>query len=202
MSQKTAPSGAVPPEQALLITLFRELFQTEQSARLHPLREAERLGDAPPSEALRAVAEHATRALSELSGLAERNDLPVSLAGTAVGAFFLNCREFVADQLIDQLVETERSYRGTLIGVRHGVDLVELISHVAAAQGKQELVDWCEGWLQERKPLVDELVQSLQWFAQSPEKATERPATVKLLGLLRSLLTPTRRSESAAVAAS
>lgn len=178
------------PEHELLVTLFRELFQTEQSAQLHPLREAKRLGDAPPAAALRLISEHATRALAELPGLAEKNALPVSKLGKSIGAFLSNAREFV----IDQLVEAERSYRGTLAGVRHGVDLVELIGHVAEAQGNRELADWSAAWLQERKPLVEELVKSLQWFAQRPEEATSRSLAMQVLGQLKSLLPQLGRS--------
>lgn len=186
---KSEQSAASSPAHDLLVSLFRELFQTEQSAQLHPAREAERLGDSPPAQALRAVAEHAKRVLAELPVLAEKNDLPLSGAGAALGLFLSNCREFAADQLI----ETERSYRGTLLGVRHGVDLVELIGHAAGAQGNRELADWCDSWLKERKPMVDKMVQALQWFAESPEKATSRPMTLKVLGWLKSLLPQPRR---------
>lgn len=183
-ADQTALRDGEAPEHALLVTLFRELFQTERSAQLHPLREAKRLGDAPPAAALRAVSEHATRVLAELPALAEENDLPVSKLGKSIGTLLSNAREFV----IDQLVEAERSYRGTLAGVRHGVDLVELIHHVAEVQGKRELADWSTAWLRERKPLVDELVKSLQWFAQRPKEATARSLPLQLIGQLKSLL--------------
>lgn len=183
----------VSADHELLVSLFRELFQTEQSAKLHPMREADRLGDVPPAAALRAIVEHATRALDELPGLAERNDLPVSAAGMTLGVFLSNCRQFA----VDQLVEAERSYRGTLIGVRHGVDLVELIGKVAKAQENRELSEWCATWLEARKPLVEQMVQALQWFAENPDKATSRPLTLKVLGRLKALL-PQVRSQSAA----
>jgi hypothetical protein len=193
--QSGQSSQSASPDHELLVTLFRELFQTEKSAKLHSTREADRLGDGPPAAALRAVVEHATRVLNELPGLAEKNDLPVSAAGMALGVFLSNCRQFA----VDHLVEAERSYRGTLIGVRHGVDLVELIGKVAKAKDNSELSEWCATWLQERKPLVEQLVQALQWFAENPDKATSRPLTLKVLGRLKALV-PQVRSQNAATA--
>src|SRR5690606_2934866 len=109
--------------QRLLRNLTRELFQTETSAAWHCQRAAERLEGTPPAEALRALAAHAERVRSVLPELAGSESLPVSKLGVAVGAFFSQTR----DKVLDRVIQVERSYRGTLLGVRHGVDLVRMI---------------------------------------------------------------------------
>lgn len=151
----------------LLATLLQELFQTEQSAKVHPAREAERLGAIPPAAALRAVSEHATHILEELPGLTQRCGLELGLLGKTTGQLLSNLRQWV----IDRLVEPERSYRATLLGMRHGVDLVTLISQLAQAEGNHDLAKWCARWLRERSPLVESVAVELSWFAQSPQAA-------------------------------
>lgn len=157
------------PRHAWLSLLIHELFQTEQSAYDHPRVEADRLGDAPPAEILRAVAEHAKLALAELPPLVKRHDLPDSIGGKAVGAAFSTVRDYLADVMLS----AEKSYRATLLGMRHGVDLVELIATVAREDGDEELATWCGRWLGHRRPLVEAAARELAWFASHPEHATE-----------------------------
>lgn len=152
----------------LLAGLFRELFQTEHSAKVHPRREARHLGDTPPAAALRAVSEHAAVILGQLPPLAAANQLPVSRAGLSLGALFSLVRETVADRL----VESERSYRGTLLGMRHGVDLVKMIRMVADHNGLVEIAGFCTRWLEQREPLVAKVEQQLSWFAHHPDAAS------------------------------
>jgi len=156
-------------DHAWLSSLVRELFQTEQSAKDHPVREAERLGSVPPAEALRAVSAHARRALAELPALVSRHHLPVSNGGRRVGAAF----SVVRDHFADLLLSAERSYRGTLLGMRHGVDLVLLIQSVAREQGDPALATWCGNWLERRRPLVEAVARELSWFAANPSCAFE-----------------------------
>jgi hypothetical protein len=164
------PAARPDAEQArhhheLLTTLMRELFQTEQSAERHPTREADRLGDSAPAQALRAVASHAQRVLTELPQLTRDVELPDSMLGRGVGLLFSRVRDTIADKLVD----AERSYRGTLLGMRHGVDLVKLIRHVADASGQVEIAGFATRWLEEREPLVAGVEAALAWFAQHPE---------------------------------
>ncbi|MGK3968043.1 hypothetical protein WMF38_28245 [Sorangium sp. So ce118] len=153
--------------RAFLANLARELFQTEHSARTHPLVEAERLGDVPPAQAMRAVSAHAEAVLAELPSLMAERGLPVSAGGSAVGEAFSVLR----DHLADHLLSTEKSYRGTLLGMRHGIDLVELIQYVATAEGDTLLAAWCARWLSARRPLVEAAVGELAWFAARPARA-------------------------------
>jgi hypothetical protein len=158
----------------LLATLFPEFFQTERSAERHPEVEAQRLSDTPLAAPLRAVSAHATSSLAELSRLAAARGHETSRFGQKVGRLFSTIRDRFADHLID----TERSYRGTLLGVRHGLDLVVLVGAVARAQGDAELAEFCDRWLETRTRLANELQARLVWFAQHPERARAHPKSV------------------------
>jgi hypothetical protein len=186
-ASKPTPTDSGSADFLLLETLFHELFQTETSAQWHPQREARRLGEVPPARALRAVSVHATAALQELPELARKYGLPVSGLGTTAGFLLSTMRQWV----LDRLIEPERSYRGTLGGMRHGVDLVELISQVAQAQDRRELAQWCARWLSERRPLVEAVAAELMWFAQSPEAAVGKHGRTGPLHKLRQVLGPT-----------
>lgn len=159
--------------RSLLKTLMREYFQTETSAALHCRREAERLGDTPPAYALRAVAAHADEVLATLPALAKRHDLPVSAFGSATGALFSQLR----DKLGDMLIDSERSYRGTMLGCRHGIDLVKLMAHATAETKDLELAEFLQTWLSTRIVLMQNLEDELAWFAKNPDQArkTARP---------------------------
>ncbi|HKP58382.1 MAG TPA: hypothetical protein VJV78_16770 [Polyangiales bacterium] len=172
--------------QKLLVGLFRELFQTETSAVKHCRREAERLGEATPAVALREISRQAEGFLAELPRVAHAHGLPTSPGGAAVGALLSEAR----DNLLDRLVRSERSYRGTLIGLRHGVDLVVLLGQAARERGHAELSAFCDRWLGARVPLVASVERELVWFAKQPEDAV-RPA--------RGLLGPRRRSMQRAI---
>lgn len=153
----------------LLISLFRELRQTERSAQVHGAREAKRVSGAP-QEALVAVSEHAARINRELPELMRSEELPTGRVGRAVGAMFSSIREAVADRLVD----LERSYRGTLLGLRHGVDVIKMIRHLADACGRVEIGGFCTRWLDEREPMVARAEHAMSWFAHHPARAHAR----------------------------
>jgi hypothetical protein len=144
------------------------MFQTEMSAARHSKREANRYDDnAPPALALRAVASHAERVLIELPAVAERNDLVISKGGALAGELFSQGRDKLADMLIDR----ERSYRGTLLGMRHGIDVFRLLHELSSAIHNYELRDFTKSWLEERLPLVQRVDEELHWFAENPDVA-------------------------------
>jgi hypothetical protein len=156
--------------QALLRNLAHEVFQTETSASKHSRREAERYKDTPVEQALLAVAHHADAALSEFKSLAEQESLPTSVAGGMLGEAFSLVRDFLADRTI----EAERSYRGTLLGIRHGIDVVHMVEHVAVAAGRTPLVEWARNWLRTRTPLAQAVEEQLAWFAKHVKVARQR----------------------------
>lgn len=165
------PPGA-PSERALsklLGRLFIEVFQTEESALRHPRVEAERLGETGPGRALLAVAGHAERSLAELRDLAKLEQLETTSAGKRIGDLFSLLRDALADRVLDR----EKSYRGTLLGMHHGLDVVTLLESTARADGRVAMTAWCDRWLAERRPLVERVTAELAWFAANPERAIE-----------------------------
>lgn len=168
-SRSSTPVGDADAHRRLLHTLFIELFQTEQSADVHSRREADRLGETPPAMALRAVADHAKASLVEITELAKRRGFSDTRGGKVVGSLFSNVR----DLLVDRLVDRERSYRGTLLGMRHGLDLVRSTAFAAEAAGDTALAIALTTWLLVRGPLVDQVAVELAWFAGNPERALE-----------------------------
>lgn len=153
----------------LIDTLFRELIQSERSLQRHAERDARHLGEVQPAAPLRAVAADAGTSLIELSDLAKRLDLPDRPAGFLIGTALSLVRD-----LIDPLLETERSYRATLLGVRHGIDLVVLLRSMAMRSDKYgELVNWCEGWLHRREVLCNDIARDMAWFGHHPVDAAE-----------------------------
>jgi hypothetical protein len=157
--------------QKLREKLCRELAQSEHSAEVQPRREAKHLGDTPPAAALLAIADHAAAMRPRFDALipGRRASPRGVLIARAIGEMFSTLRRAVFDRLID----TERSYRGTLLGVDHGIDLVRMLRAVAIRETDQPLVDLCEDWLTTRIALVEEAQLALDWFAARPELALQ-----------------------------
>ncbi len=154
-------------KRTLSTDLFAELFQTERSAVRHPRREAERLGPVPPATALRAVAAHADEALADVARLAKERGLHASAVGQVAGEAFSVARHLV----VDRVLSAEQSFRGTLLGLRHGVDVVRLLRSAADEEGDAPLVDWCDRWLSVRLRLVAGVEAELGWFGHHPDVA-------------------------------
>ncbi|MDB4976997.1 MAG: hypothetical protein JWN48_5338 [Myxococcaceae bacterium] len=174
----TQQEGLSQSQRTLLDNLTRELFQTETSADRHSNREAERLGNTPPALALRDVAAHAKSVLTELPALAERNGMVVSKGGAMTGELFSQVR----DKLADMLIDSERSYRGTLLGMQHGLGVVRLLQQFAEATGKSDLAQFCTSWLTTRTVLVEKVEDELRWFAEHADEAVKiaRPWSLQL----------------------
>jgi hypothetical protein len=162
----------------LLANLVRELFQTETSAARHCRREADRLGETEPAKAMRAIAEQAKAVLAELPALCEREGLPVSVVGSLTGRLFSELR----DKLADGLIQSERSYRATLLGTRHGLDVVHMVELTADCANRIAVVSFCQGWLTTRTVLVERAAEAMRWFAQHPEESSRlaRPLIPRL----------------------
>lgn len=163
-------------------SLMEELAQSERSARLHCEREASRLGDSGPARALRACVEHAERANVSLEAAARQvqnghHAGPPVRIGRAIGALLSRARDLV----FDRLIEEERSYRGTLMGLRHGVDTARMLQHAADASGKVELAGFCTRWLADREPLVEQVAREMTWFALHPHVAVVHPGDAREL---------------------
>lgn len=175
-------------QRTLLNNLTRELFQTETSALRHGNREADRYGTEAPALALRAVATHAERVLAQLPDLARRNEMIVSRGGMFVGNLFSLGR----DKLADKFIDGERSYRGTLLGMRHGIDTFRLTQEFAQVVANHELRDFAKEWLAERIPLVQRVEEELRWFAEHPDEAVQLGSSWLSNPHLRRVITSTR----------
>lgn len=177
MTQPSRDSSA----QSLLNSLSNELFQTETSASRHCRREADRLGDTAPAVALRAIAEHADLVLAELPSMAERNGMPISRGGRLTGALFSQLR----DKMFDMMIDSDRSYRGTLLGCRHGLDVVRMLKHLAEVMGKSDLDAFCASWLTTRTVLVQQVEDEMAWFAKHPDEALKLARPLVLSARMR-----------------
>jgi hypothetical protein len=155
-------------ETELLQHLLTEMVQTEESAREHPRKEAARFvaGD-PPAVAMLAVAEHAERALPALERL---TGPPSRGLGKAIGSTFSAVRDLLGDRLISR----EKSYRGTLLGLHHGIDCALLTQAVAWACGRTDVVAFCTDWVDQRRPLVARCQREMTWFAAHPDLAAQK----------------------------
>lgn len=154
--------------EKLRAKLCRELAQSEHSADVHTRREARRLGDVPPARALQALGDHARAQHARFDALVRRRQPERGLEiARAVGEVFSELRNLIFDRIID----TERSYRGTLLGFHHGVDLTRLLREVAIRAGDDQLLAFCEDWLERRIALVHDAERQLAWFADLPARA-------------------------------
>ncbi|MDB4958528.1 MAG: hypothetical protein JWO36_6097 [Myxococcales bacterium] len=161
--------------QRLRNKLCRELAQSEHDAVIHTAREARRLGDTPPAAALRAITAHAREMEPSVDQLLA--DQPVGRAlGRAVAQTFSTLRHLFFDRLID----AERSFRGTLLGLRHGVDCVRLLREVGVYANDVALMRWCDQYLLERLSLLEQAEQTLAWFAERPSRALQSGLVVAL----------------------
>jgi hypothetical protein len=156
--------------------LCRELAQSEQSATVHPRREPKRLGDTPPARALLAIAAHAAAQRPRFESLMAKRQPKGMKIGRAFGRAFSVIRQAIADRLID----AERSYRGTLLGCHHGIDVTRLLREVALRAHDTHLVRFCDEMLVERLGLVEEAEQALAWFAEQPSQAIRSGARLAL----------------------
>jgi hypothetical protein len=164
---------------SLISVLLPEAFQAEDSAASHASREAARLASVPPGLAMRAVAEHARTTRAALPELARSRGEDAGAATSRIGRLFSDVRELGADLMLS----SEKSFRGTLLGLHHGLGVFLLLEDAAIAAGDQKLEDFCRAWLSERTRLVTDIERDLAWFAANPERALRRavpPLVTKL----------------------
>jgi hypothetical protein len=164
------------PYEELRIKLLRELFQCEHDVATHPAREARRFGDTPPGIALRAIANHGAVALGQLSLISRHGTEARAKLGHLVGEVVSLTRYLFVDRLID----AERSYRATLLGLKHGIDVIRMLREVAERDGDLALSLWCEDTLIERESLVHEAEMAMAWFAEEPRMALRSGAALAL----------------------
>jgi hypothetical protein len=157
------------PSERLRDKLTRELAQSEIDAALHTRREATRLGDIPPAHALLQIAAHADQTNPHLASLVEGRQ-PV---GVRLGRFVGRCFSRLRHEISDRIMDSERSYRATLLGLKHGHDVARLLRDVCDHTGDAELHQLCEQLVIERGALIERAEAALRWFARHPELALQ-----------------------------
>lgn len=161
----------------LLSGLCRELLHAERSAAKHCTSEAQRLGSCPPGMVLRAVAGHANDALLELALVCQICELPAGSWVERLVSLFSVARS----TLLDPLLPKQMSYRGTLLGLRHGADVVRLLRQTSMVTGYHEIAEWCDRFTATRAPLIELASEELSWFAENPRRAVARASLSSLL---------------------
>jgi hypothetical protein len=147
--------------------LCRELAQSELDAAVHTRREAERLGEGPHAVALLEISAHATSLRPRLDALLIPRQPFGVRAGRAVGHTFSTLRHLI----FDRMISAERSYRGTLLGLWHGVDTARLLRAVAWHAHEIRLHRFCDDLIAQREPLIRQAEDALRWFASHPDLA-------------------------------
>ena len=146
--------------------LLREVSQSEHDAYLHTHREATRLGPCPPARAFEAISQHADGMRKRLQVLMRGQSFGHAL-GILVADTFSNLRHYGVDRVLSR----ERSYRATLLGLRHGVDATHLLRFASRELGDDEITTFCDDLIVVREPSLVRAVAALEWFAQQPHQA-------------------------------
>ena len=146
--------------------LCRELAQSEYDAVIHSRREASRYGAEPPAQVLRTIAAHAVEVKPRLDEMWAGQSVGIG-AAHVVGELFSSMRHFAFDWLID----AERSYRATILGLRHGLGVAVLLREVLIQQRDRSAQQVCADLVEVRTRLVCDAERELRWFAEHPDAA-------------------------------
>lgn len=145
----------------MLEKLIRETVRMEAVAIEHAVREARRLGDAPPSHALDRVAAHAGTMRDRFTRILAGHDL--GCQRPSIGSTLSTLRHLVVDRATD----AEQAFRAAILDLRHGIEVVRLLREVVHAEGLFGLIRWCDDWLRARRTLVTGAEAQLGWFDES-----------------------------------
>ena len=149
----------------LLEKLLRECLRSEIDALEAGPREAKRIGESPPVEALREIARHAEAMQPRLRHALEAHELEIHRGG--ISSTLTSLRHFVADRFQDP----ERAYRGALLELRHGVEVVRVLRELSRLEELFGVIRWCDDWLSVRRTLVSRVEAQLCWFVEDHVKA-------------------------------
>lgn len=162
--------GPTSDRRRLLDRLLRELVRSEAQAIEHAPREAKRIGETPPVDALRDVAAHALAMRPRFTQVLDGHGLAAGRGG--ITATLATLRQLVTERIHD----AERAFRAALLDLRHGVDVVRVMREVARLEELFALIRWCDDWLAARRTLVARVEAQLAWFAERPAESQLPPA--------------------------
>jgi hypothetical protein len=147
-----------PGGRRLLAMLIRELVRAEAQAITHAPREARRIGDAPPVDVLRQIADHAL-------GMRARFERMLVGHGILPGRSRLGATLSTVRYVVDANVDPERSFRTIIVDLRHGLDTAATLRDHARTAELFGVIRWCDDWLVTRRSLVMRAEAQLPWFA-------------------------------------
>ncbi|HSD89042.1 MAG TPA: hypothetical protein VLB44_16050 [Kofleriaceae bacterium] len=137
-------------------------MRSEAQAIEHAPREAKRIGETAPVQALRDVAAHALAMRPRFDQVLDGHALEAGRGG--IGATLSTLRLLVTERIHD----AERAYRASLLDLRHGLDVVRVLREVARLEELFALIRWSDDWLTARRTLVARVEAQLAWFAEQP----------------------------------
>src|SRR4051812_16770113 len=114
-------ANATSDRRRLLDKLLRELVRSEAQAIEHAPREAKRIGETAPVQALRDVAAHALSMRPRFGQVLDGHSLAAGRGG--ISATLSTLRQLVTDRIHD----ADRAYRAALLDLRHGLDVVRVL---------------------------------------------------------------------------
>lgn len=182
--------------QDLLGALARELLSSERGASRHARLEAERLGQSPPGVIMDEIAIHAERSLEQVEEWARRRGIRSAVSESVASRALTNVRE----RFSELAMSVEQSYRMSLLGMRHSVDLIRLIRELAVLADDRDLREWSERWSLRRLDLLEQAEMALGWFAEHPGRALEPVKSTLVAQVARTMLKAVSRTDQRAQA--
>ena len=150
----------MPERRRLLDRLIREIYRGEVHAAEHAARQEKLIGDVAPVLALREIAAHALAMRERFEAIVRGYDLQTGRNGFS--ATLSSLRGLVPDRMVDP----ERTYRTSLLDLRHGIDVVKLAREVARSEELFGIIRWCDDYLGARRTLVARVEAQLVWFVE------------------------------------
>ncbi len=149
-----------PERRRVVHKLVRELVRAEDRACEHAERMSEQAADAPPTKALRAVAEHVESMRGRLYYVS--SGYGVSVARARIRSTLSQLR----NRVVENLKDTMRAYQFVIDDLREGLTLVQSLRGMARTDGLLGIVRWCDDWLAARRTLLLRAEAQLMWFEE------------------------------------
>ncbi len=127
---------------------------------------------------------HAERSLEQVEEWARRRGIRSAVSESVASRALTNVRE----RFSELAMSVEQSYRMSLLGMRHSVDLIRLIRELAVLADDRDLREWSERWSLRRLDLLEQAEMALGWFAEHPGRALEPVKSTLVAQVARTML--------------